>query len=609
LSHAPARRQALLRMAQLATTSTLLGGCQSAPPTFTAGDTQVALAWLQQWLRERMAAHGEAPLSLAVLQGERVLWATAHGQAQAGVAATPHTRYRAGSISKVYTALGALKLQAQGRLDLDAPLGTLLPGWHMACPSAGPAGCTLADAEPVTPRLILSHHSGLPTDLLEGMWTDTPAALDSVVAATTGQPLAHVPGQVYAYSNLGFSLLGAAMARVVGEPFEAWMQREVLQPLGMADAEWASAAPSGATAGLARDRQGRITHEEGLRDTPAGGLNASVIDLLQLGRLWWDQGQLGGRTLWPAAALLAMQTPAFPPREIDTARVGLGWHLIDDEFDGIGTVLWHAGGTLHHHAELAVVPQLQLAVAVMTSADGAGQLAHDAAVEAVRRLAQARTGRDPKRPPAQGVDAAHPPVPLAQLAGVFDTPLGLVHIGDDGVVSPVGDDGDGPRLRLSRRDDGYAQLQYRLLGLLPVGLGDLGDMAFTRGAILPDAQGLLVRRQGRFMYGGLALSPTPLSPAWQARLGRWRYVGADAAVARLMPSARLRALHGLLVLDLGDRLRVALQPLDDHRAVVRGLGRSRGDTVRITTGTGSAAGNAGGSEVLHCAGLPWVRVS
>ncbi len=598
MAHQASRRQALQHLgawATLAGTATL-SGCQSAPPTFEAGDTQAALAWLQRWLRERMAAHGEAPLSLAVLQGHRVLWATAHGQAQAGVAATPHTRYRAGSISKVYTALGALKLQAQGRLDLDAPLGTLLPGWHMAAsPQAD------ADAEPVTPRLILSHHSGLPTDLLEGMWTDTPAALDSVVAATTGQPLAHAPGQVYAYSNLGFSLLGAAMARVVGEPFEAWMQREVLQPLGMADAQWTAAAPSGAGAGLARDRQGRITHEEGLRDTPAGGLNASVIDLLQLGRLWWGQGQLDGRALWPAAALQAMQAPACPPREVDTARVGLGWHLIDDEFDGIGTVLWHAGGTLHHHAELALVPQLQLAVAVMTSADGAGQLAHDAAVACVRRLAQARTGRDPKRPPAQGVDAAHPPVPLARLTGVFDTPLGLVHIGDNGVVSPVGDDGgDGPRLRLARRDDGYAQLQYRLLGLLPVGLGDLGDMAFTRGAIQPGGDALLVRRQGRFMYGGLALSPTPLSPAWQARLGRWRHVGADAAVARLMPSARLRALHGLLVLDLGDRLRVALQPLDDHRAVVRGLGRSRGDTVHITLGTQG--------EVMRYAGLPLEQV-
>lgn len=592
----PPRRTALKGLA-IALGAAALPGCATRPspvPPIRQGDTAAALGQLDAWVQQQMRRHPPANLSVAVLDGQQLAWSAGYGQADPSKAipATARTRYRAGSISKVFTTMAAMQLAEQGRLDLDAPLSEALPAFRIRSRFTG--------ARPVTVRQILQHRSGLPSDRAQGMWTDDPQSLSALVLALREEHLAFPPGEVQAYCNLGFSLLGAAIEHLTGEPFARWMQARLLEPMGMIDSSFAIAPPTGPHAAVALDAKGKVEPEPGLRDMPAGGLNATVIDLLQLARLWFSDGRMTGHQILTPTSLGAMQNAPSHPSLCDPASVGLGWHVLNEELDGVGPLLWHAGGTPHHHAQLMLLPQLKLAVAVMSSAVTAGELAQETALKAMALMAMARTGIDPVRPLKQGQDKVHPPVALSRLAGHYDTPLGVVHIKSEGATTSASS--KGKQLDLVSDGDGYARLRYRLLGLFPVNLGRLGEVAFTRHDT-PDRQTwLLVRRKGRFALLGTRLDPVPIADSWRQRLGRYRYAGNDPFLAEQFKSVRLFEEAGLLQVEVdagADSTRVALAPVDDQQAIIRGMGRGRGDTV--------LAGQEGAQVVLMHSGMRFVR--
>jgi CubicO group peptidase (beta-lactamase class C family) len=594
------RRRTTLKGLAIALGAAALPGCatrqQPAPP-IRQGDTAAALGQLDAWVQQQMRHHASANLSVAVLDGQQLAWSAGYGLADPSTQrpATARTHYRAGSISKVFTTMATMQLVEQGRLDLDAPLSEALPAFRIRS--------RFTTARPVTARQILQHRSGLPSDRAQGMWTDDPQSLSDLVLALRDEHLAFPPGEVQSYCNLGFSLLGAAIEHLSGEPFANWMQRRLLEPMGMVDSAFETAPPTGPNAAAALDIKGKAEPEPGLRDMPAGGLNTTVVDLLQLARLWFSEGRMTGRQILAPSSLAAMgTTPATLPLR-DQASVGLGWHLLDEELDGVGPLLWHAGGTPHHHAQLMLLPQLRLAVAVMSSAVSAGELANDTALKALALMATARTGIDPVRPLRQGADPAHPPAPVSDHAGHYDTPMGVVRIASQGgTQAEVGVAGQ--RLRLVRRPDGYLKLQYRVLGLFPVNLGKLGEVAFTRHDE-PDGQAwLLARRKGRFTLVGTRLEPEPIPPAWHQRLGTYRYTGDDPFLAQQFKVVRLIEDAGLLLaeVDAGpESTRLALAPVDDEQAIVRGLGRGRGDTV--------LARQESADTVLYTSGMRFVRES
>ena len=593
----PTRRTTLKGLA-MALGATALPGCSTvAPPTpeHSPTDTATALAQLDAWASGQTKAMKRANLSVAVLSGEQIVWSKGYGLAEPerGTPATPLTRYRAGSVSKVFTAMAAMQLAEQGRLDLDAPLAEALPGFRMQS--------RFGSTQPVTPRLILSHRSGLPGDRTQGMWAEQPQPFTQLPDLLQAEYLAFAPGQVYAYSNLGYTLLGAAIAHTTGTPFEQWMQTQWLAPMGMRHSGFDTAAPSGPDAASAVTAEGKAVQELALRDTPAGGLNTNVLDLLQLARLWLAQGSLNGQALLSPRSVQDMQRPWQPETLADAATVGLGWHLLPDEFDGVGPLLWHAGGTLHHHAQLMLLPQLRLAVAVMSSTANAGELAHHTALKALALMATAQTGTDPTRSAkARPADNAHPAAPISSYPGTYDTPLGLARVTSDGQQARV--EALGKRLHLVRQPNGYTRLEYRILGMLPVGLGKLSEMEFTRHDT-PDGQGwLLVRHKGRFALVGTRLPPLPVPDAWQQRLGLYRYDGQDHFLATQVRSVRLLMAEGLLLAEVDDgqqSSQLALAPVHSHQATVRGLGRGRGDTVH--------ASGQGANTVLEYSGMRFVK--
>jgi len=165
--------------------------------------------------------------SVAVIQGGTLIYSAGFGSAQLEYQApvSTSTIFHVASVSKQFTAMGVLLLEAEGRLSLDDDIRL-----HM--PEVPDMGAT------VTVRHLLHHISGV-----RDQWELLAMAgwrLDDVITKehirrmlSYQQELNFEPGAEYLYSNMGFSLLADLVERVSGKPFREYLQEQVFEPLGM----------------------------------------------------------------------------------------------------------------------------------------------------------------------------------------------------------------------------------------------------------------------------------------------------------------------------------------------------------------------------------------
>lgn len=162
-----------------------------------------------------------AGLGIAVVAGDEVVTrGLGTRDVRTGAPVTADTLFHLASVSKPFVATAAAQV-----LDLDAPLTTWIPE------------LVLADGrgDALTPRLLLGHTSGLP-DVTDYGW-HTPLvgddALESLVPVVAGWRLRSEPGTAFAYSNVGYDLIGLAVARASRTTFETAVRRLALAPLGL----------------------------------------------------------------------------------------------------------------------------------------------------------------------------------------------------------------------------------------------------------------------------------------------------------------------------------------------------------------------------------------
>jgi CubicO group peptidase (beta-lactamase class C family) len=213
-----------IRVAPAADSLPAIDGAQSGiVPPDSIREIRDTLAPLIGAAQERYQCPG---ISLQLVTSERVLWSEGFGfaDAEAKLRATPQTVYRAGSLAKPLTATAVMQLAEAGEVDIDQPLIGYLP--ELAIRSRFDAA-----GSPITVRSVLCHHSGLPTDLNKGMWSED--AFTGVAAALAEEYVAFPPDLVFAYSNIGYTLLGHMVEKVSGVPFADYLAANVLGPLGM----------------------------------------------------------------------------------------------------------------------------------------------------------------------------------------------------------------------------------------------------------------------------------------------------------------------------------------------------------------------------------------
>ena len=205
-------------------------------------------------------------LVAAVVREGELVWFGGRGQVE-GLAPTPDTQYRLGSITKSMVAVMIMRLRDEGALALLDPLGKHLDGT--------PFG-------DVTIAQLLSHTAGLTAEPPTPWWERTPGLpVGELIDRLGPETSRHRAGRLFHYSNLGFALLGEVVARHRGTTWLAALREEVLEPLGMNDT---TARP-------------RVPHAEGYAVHPWADVllpepEHDAASMAPAGQLWSSAGDL-----------------------------------------------------------------------------------------------------------------------------------------------------------------------------------------------------------------------------------------------------------------------------------------------------------------------------
>ncbi|MFD7154954.1 serine hydrolase domain-containing protein [Kribbella sp. NPDC059898] len=305
------------------------------------------LDWLQERLPELIAEHAVPGIAVGVWAGGEVYDAAAGVLNTAtGVEATTDSIFQIGSVTKVLTATLAMQLVDERKVELDASVLRYLPTF----------------GRDVTVRQLMCHVAGFEGDI----FTDTGPGDDCIeryVDLLDDVPQLFAPGSMFSYNNAAFCVLGRVIEVVRGKQFDACMRDHLFEPLGMTHA-----ANNPYEAILHRVAVGHLDGEPvqtwamARSNAPAGSMLAMrARDLVRFARL---QGQV-----LSAESAAAMQEPQITLPDIGWADAwGLGWEL--SELPG-GTVIGHDGSTVGQAAFLRVVPERDVAIAILTNGGSA----------------------------------------------------------------------------------------------------------------------------------------------------------------------------------------------------------------------------------------------
>jgi len=206
----------------------------------------VPVSGLKGWnLEDRMRYYKVPGVSVAVIHNHQVDWAKSYGLADTTACkpVTTETIFSAGSISKLVTAMAALKLVEQGKLSLDAPINTYLTSWKLAENET-------TRKTPVTLRMLLSHRGGTSQSSYFGFTPDK-NPLPSVPDILAGKPgtdsrsvvVNSEPNKEFRYSGGGYLVVQMAMMDVTGKDFATLTDDLLFQPLGLTRTTFAQPLP------------------------------------------------------------------------------------------------------------------------------------------------------------------------------------------------------------------------------------------------------------------------------------------------------------------------------------------------------------------------------
>ena len=171
-------------------------------------------------------------LVLGIVRHDELAWFGGFGRGNLDEDAAPtvDSLARVASVTKTFTATAIVQLRDEGQLNLNDPLVYHIPEFSAVQIRAG----TL---EAVTLRRLLTHRAGLATEApLDGWGALHFPTRDEILAALPATEVVIPQDSAWKYSNLAYGLLGEVIQRISGQPYEAYVQEHLFDPLAITSA-------------------------------------------------------------------------------------------------------------------------------------------------------------------------------------------------------------------------------------------------------------------------------------------------------------------------------------------------------------------------------------
>lgn len=337
--------------------------------------------------------HDVPGLSVAVADGDRILYAEGFGlrNVEKNLPATPETLYGMASVTKSFTALAIMILEEEEKLCSADPVVRHLPEFRLTGGSS---------AEAVTIHHLMTHTSGMPPTgalrysmirSMEGdpsvdeikrlgrweQWTDREPIdtyedlLDFIV--DDDQPPLGRSGQQFSYSNDAYSLLGAIVERVSGQPFDSFVRERILEPVSMRSSTMGLdflEEYSDVTQLYSQSEERGVIAAPKWQHAPAmlgaGFLRSTVTEMVRYGQMYLSSLSPGSGSLVGRQTVTRMAAPYFPCGRSQYYGYGL---VIRPGYHGV-TLVEHGGSLKGVSSHFGFIPEKNLTASVVANLQG-----------------------------------------------------------------------------------------------------------------------------------------------------------------------------------------------------------------------------------------------
>lgn len=330
---------------------------------------------LENFILDRLLLRSFPSIAIAVVEGDKIVYANAFGlrDIENVLVATPKTLYGVGSVTKSFTALSIMLLEAEGKLNVDDPITK-----YLELRFKHPLGN-------ITIHHLLTHSSGIPAlayaeALIDGLVGARGAWLpltkkDDVLAFMSSDMekwVSHKPGERFFYLNEGYVLLGKIIEKVSKKSYKEFVRDKILKPLGMKRScfdkveveklgNWAEP--------YIRNKEGSFIRSRFPFGISAdGGLISTVLDLAKYIRLYLGKGTYNGKEIIDSSYIEKMME-CHIREPYENVRECYGYGLSSRDFLNYNLV-GHSGSVLVHTAYIGFIPDKKLGVAVLANSSG-----------------------------------------------------------------------------------------------------------------------------------------------------------------------------------------------------------------------------------------------
>ncbi len=339
-----------------------------------------SLNLIEVWIEAQMAYEQIPGMSAGLAYKDKVIWQKAFGVTDIDKKSPTSTKtiYSICSISKLFTSIAVMQLRDKGLLRLDDPVGKHLSWFNIEQ--------IYPDSPPITIEALLTHSSGLPRESDFPYWNapDYPfPTREEMIKKLAEQKTLYPADKHYQYSNLALTLAGEIVAAVSGEKFEEYVEKNIIQPLELADTR--TEMPKelhGSQLAIgysSKTRNGERIEQPFFQAnaiTPAAGFSSTVEDLIKFGMWQTNLLENGGTEILKANTLKEMHRVHWLEPNWETSR-GLGFGVYRNKDI---TFVGHEGSCPGYRTALMIQPDKKIVSVFMANASGVdvGKLAQTA---------------------------------------------------------------------------------------------------------------------------------------------------------------------------------------------------------------------------------------
>lgn len=528
--------------------------------------------------------------SIAIVDNGNIVYSTGYGFSDkaTGVAATDGTIYRIGSCTKAFTALSVMQLQEKARIDITHSIKKYLPDLTISS--------RFNDGNEIIIRDVMAHTSGLPGDIINGFFCDSPPDMKWLIGELNKYTTAAPRLYMHAYSNVGYGLLGEVVARTSGMSYNDYIRESIFKPLGMTNS-YIDVDPQLKGRFSKGYMNGKEIKEPLIRDQAAGLIHSTVIDMGHFIKCLLNDGKVNGNTLISSASLAEMKANQLENTLLSKDK-NWGYGLYTEQVlvksknnatdSALVNIVGHGGDTYAYHADFGFIPELNTGVVILTNTDR-GPVVADAS-RLLKWYLEKEKGKTVKLNyrVKDTVKVQERPCSTEEVKGVYPVANILVNVSNPEVIrfkqGPV-------KIKLFHKSSSqeYYSAKALVFGIIPVNMKDIGfrfvkvnDQVYLKQIDVKSKRGV---------YAGVKTSFPFISETWKQKYGTYTVTGNYYRCEKCPlgnPEGMQLTLSEekgvLCVKTKGKEMfndKMYLLPIDDQKAVTTGIGRGTGETFRI----------------------------